>query len=524
VESSIGSLHGCDERATPSSCEVERALSLEHAQDVESGATDESASQEHVTREGSAEGDTDEEITPQLENLLVSDPAKDFSVTPVATSAAASQEPESSTEGGEIGAETVLVSTACGNDLSTSCAAKDTVASSEELDVDEPRNDSNAEEEDNHTEAEPLPTGETAVVATLESVPETLTEETRLAEPEQPADSSIVDEAPSFAAAQEPAEQAISSSPDATHDGASEPTGNSVEAATVSNDGSASVTSSYDHDDADMLRNFLTKVKANKAAKKSPRRKKSLPHSPLRLPLGALDSNLSPSPPGNEADPEPAEPSSPTRSKKVGSSTPIISAADSKSIRRSARTRLPVKEPPAGPSFIPVRRLGQDLAPADTTITLKRNEEKELAALTRVNTRKNKGTALSARELLAKQADQKDDPILRQKSLKEAFEEKKAKGSGGKSVSEKTGREKKVVMWAEELVHFQIVDGKKGVLGAEQDLKESVAVEETKAITAPAVKVGVRSRGVAAAAASAGARGGTAAPKRRLRGVGFATS
>jgi len=59
----------------------------------------------------------------------------------------------------------------------------------------------------------------------------------------------------------------------------------------------------FDHDDTDMLRNFLTRVKANKQQKQAhqfPRRKRSLPHSPIRLPLESMDTALSPSSPKSQ--------------------------------------------------------------------------------------------------------------------------------------------------------------------------------------------------------------------------------
>lgn len=178
-----------------------------------------------------------------------------------------------------------------------------------------------------------------------------------------------------------------------------------------------------------------------------------------------------------------------------------------RSIRRSGRTRLPVKEPPAVPSFIPVRRLGQDL---DTTITLKRSEEKELAALTRVNTRKNKGNALSALEVLSRKAEEREDPVLRQRLLKEVFEEKMEKSKQNK---DKKGREKKVVTWAEEIAQFQNLTRGKVEAAQEEQEKEKVSVaaggEEKKS---SAVRVGVRSKG-----ALGGALNGTPAPKRKMR-------
>ena len=202
---------------------------------------------------------------------------------------------------------------------------------------------------------------------------------------------------------------------------------------------------SYEDDDTDMLRKFLTRVKANKAAKAenlTPQRKRSLPHSPLRLPLGELDTNSSPSPlslkPKRELDAIDPSPS-PKRRKR----NDAVDEGNLKTIRRSGRTRLPVKSAaPGAPSLIPVRRLGKD---GDGTVTLRGSEEKELAALTRVNTRKNKG-AMGPAEVLLLRAAEKRDPVLKQRLLKEMFEEKK-KG--------KSGEKGKSVAWAEELTQFQ---------------------------------------------------------------------
>lgn len=205
----------------------------------------------------------------------------------------------------------------------------------------------------------------------------------------------------------------------------------------------------YLDDDTDMLRKFLTRVKASKAAKAenaTPQRKRSLPHSPLRLPLGDMDANASPSPLSLKAQDEVRgthhSPST-KRRKRDESVSGKEDAGESKTIRRSGRTRLPLKATPSAPSLIPVRRLGQE---GDSTVTLRRTEDKELAALTRVNTRKNKG-ALSPVEVLILKAAEKTDPVLKQRLLKEMFEEKQKKA--------KKNEKGKTVAWATELAQFQ---------------------------------------------------------------------
>ncbi|RDL40797.1 uncharacterized protein BP5553_00776 [Venustampulla echinocandica] len=264
---------------------------------------------------------------------------------------------------------------------------------------------------------------------------------------------------------------------------------------------------SYDHDDTDMLRNFLTRVKANKAAnagQTTQKRKRSLPHSPLRLPLGDPDgTNDSPSSPRAEDELD-VSLSTSSPSKRLKHNTPTSSAGDitqPKSVRRSGRTRLPVKAPLAAPSFIPVRRIGQE---GDNTITLKRNEEKELAALTRVNTRKNKGGALFPADVLTKKAEEKDDPVSRQRALKEVFDDRLQK--------QKRGKSRKSVVWAEELAQYQIIDGKnvkvkKGVDKNKGRRKAALDEEQT-----PAPRVRIRSKIAIGMAAN-----GTPAPTRKMR-------
>lgn len=265
------------------------------------------------------------------------------------------------------------------------------------------------------------------------------------------------------------------------------------------------LSTTYDHDDTDMLRNFLTRVKANKAAKAGthiPKRKRSLPHSPLRLPLGEADATISPSPPKMKDEFDVGLPG-PSPSKRRKRNNHVIvdeddTITEGKPTRRSGRTRLPaVKTPLGAPSHIPVRRLGQD---GDTTVTLKRNEEKELAALTRVNTRKNKGGSQSVPEVLAKKGQEKEDPVLRQRLLKEVFDDKAQKG--------KKEKKAKTVIWAEELTQYQTVEGRKldGNKEKEKESQKVAPAEEKKS----AVKVGIRSKIALGMAAN-----GTPAPKRK---------
>lgn len=232
---------------------------------------------------------------------------------------------------------------------------------------------------------------------------------------------------------------------------------------------------SYEDDDTEMLRKFVTRVKADKAAKAenaTPQRKRSLPHSPLRIPLGDIDASTSPSPPRASDEFDISSAPSPTkRRKRDESMTDKDAAGELKTIRRSGRTRLPVmKAPLAAPSLIPVRRLGQD---GDTTITLRRNEEKEIAARTRINTRKNKGGALTPAEVLILKAEEKTDPVLKQRFLKEMFEDKKKKG-------ETKSETRKSVAWAKELTQYQTVKKREKSKDKDKTSKGSSSAEKRK--------------------------------------------
>lgn len=228
----------------------------------------------------------------------------------------------------------------------------------------------------------------------------------------------------------------------------------------------APIFTSYDHDDTDMLLSFVSRVKAGKSANSAPapKRKRSLPHSPLKLPLGTItdEGSLSPPLPFEDFGLGLTEVTgSPSKRRRTGKSS-VDTAEEDVTPRRSTRsTRLPVKsggQPPTAPSFIPVRRLGGvDLtADGDKSLNLKRSEEKELAALTKVNTRKNKGSSAMPAAFLAKtkKGDDKEEVTMRQRALKELFEERKKKEGKGKCLS---------VRWAEELAQFREFNGASGI-------------------------------------------------------------
>jgi hypothetical protein len=208
----------------------------------------------------------------------------------------------------------------------------------------------------------------------------------------------------------------------------------------------------YDHDDTDVLLEFLNRVKADKAAKavQGPTKKKrSLPHSPLRLSLGdeGVDELASleiiPKYPFDVSVPT----ESPKKRRKTARAKEAEDTTEPQEFRRSGRTRLPVtKSLLPAPNFISIARTN-----GDTTINLKKDHDKELAALTRNNTRKNKGAALHPQALLMKQASGKESPASRHKALKEVFEEQAHRS---------IGKNKKSVVWAEELAQFQSLDKK----------------------------------------------------------------
>ncbi|CZT45018.1 uncharacterized protein RSE6_05290 [Rhynchosporium secalis] len=316
----------------------------------------------------------------------------------------------------------------------------------------------------------------------------------------------------------------------------------------------------YDQDDTDLLRNFLSKVKANKALKAEssiPKRKRSLPHSPLQIPLGTVEAEgFMPSPTREPKDDEfdvSLPTASPAKRRRRNENEVSVSRRplqeddttelEPQSIRRSNRTHLPIKAAPAAPSFIPVRRLGGHDG-ENSTVTLRQNEEKELAALTRVNTRKNKKGASHPLDWLAKKEKaaekEKEDPASKHKALKEVFDEKNYKP--------KPNKKGMSVVWAEELVEFQGEGGnlkktivpasvmssamtEKKVAGKEVEKEKekekerpilpgdekksalpTASISTATSTSKPSVKVGIRSKMTLGMAAN-----GTPAPKRKAR-------
>lgn len=255
---------------------------------------------------------------------------------------------------------------------------------------------------------------------------------------------------------------------------------------------------SYEQEDTDMLLSFVSRVKEAKKAAGIPKRKRSLPHSPLKLPLETIEDEGSTSPTPVQEAPSTGSPSKRRRSRVEEEPTP----------RRSTRTRLPVKtQLPAAPSFIPIRKLS-GVEYDDKSITVRRNEDKELATLTRVNTKRNKAAAVMPQVVL-EQLKSDQDPAARHRQLKEVFDER-----AKKDIKSKKGLS---VRWAEELVHFQEFNAATAIPNIAVNLsKEAKKVKldlepvEEEEPEKRRVRVGVRSKIALGMAAN-----GTPAPKRR---------
>ena len=147
-------------------------------------------------------------------------------------------------------------------------------------------------------------------------------------------------------------------------------------------------------DDTSMLKDFLNRAQARKAAQKPLLSAPDAPIpqlSPRRSPRkmhGSQDGYaLSP----RKSRKKPNRPSSPpgkTKPEAIDSDDDEEQTAEPASCRRSTRTRLPApaKAPPGAPSFIPVRR-----ADGTDPVVLQKSQAQELAVTTRANTRRNKG-------------------------------------------------------------------------------------------------------------------------------------
>ena len=225
-------------------------------------------------------------------------------------------------------------------------------------------------------------------------------------------------------------------------------------------------------DDTSMLKEFLNRAQAKKAAKKhilsvpdlsnAPKPQVSPRRSPRKA-LGSHDGNaLSPRKQRNILN-RPATPPGKPKLDAPDSDEVDEICEEVTSCRRSTRTRLPApsKTPPGAPSFIPVRR-----ADGADPVILHKSQAQELAMVTRANTRRNKG--------------QSKPPILVLQDLPAATTEIAL-------VTKQRAENAKTVDWAEKLASYQ-------------DAKDADEAEETR----PKVR---RMRGL-------GAANGTPAPKR----------
>lgn len=287
----------------------------------------------------------------------------------------------------------------------------------------------------------------------------------------------------------------------------------------------------HEDSETEMLRKFVTRVKADKDAKAAaaaraksrPKRRSgstgsitSATGSPIpkmdsltvlpsqRRPLGAKDLNQSPSP-GKKRKPREAvdidftkendrlakpslEDTSPPRPKRrrkrmeVETDSvfnpemdPTQDLTEKGSVRRSTRTRqtrIPLK--PTAPSangalsLIPVRLPGSsgmmqdlDIGPVSglNLASRHRNEEKDLATVTRVNTRKNKGSSVPPRAVLAMQMDDPTAWKMREVRAVHDAREARSTAAGGGEGDAQVIKVKKGVRWDETLARVQGEDG-----------------------------------------------------------------
>ena len=170
-------------------------------------------------------------------------------------------------------------------------------------------------------------------------------------------------------------------------------------------------------DDTSILKDFLSRAQAKKAAKfplLSPKVPKSLQESPRRSPRKTQrPQRVHTSSPLQTEDPTPrrniAQAGSPPNEFRLDTfnleGIDEEQVAEPASCRRSTRTRLPApsKTIPGTPSFIPVRR-----ADGTDPVVLHKSQAQELAITTRANTRRNKGQSkpppLALQELTVDQA------------------------------------------------------------------------------------------------------------------------
>ncbi|KAL9100346.1 MAG: hypothetical protein Q9163_004268 [Psora crenata] len=191
-------------------------------------------------------------------------------------------------------------------------------------------------------------------------------------------------------------------------------------------------------DDTSILKDFLNRAQARRAAREAIDGPKSLQRSPRRSPrkaLQVLNEATSSSVQLEELTPGrvPTRPATPTATSKID--FPAADdvggpAVEAPSCRRSARTRLPArsKPPPGAPSLIPVRR-----ADGTDPVVLQKSQAQELAIVTRTNTRRNKG--------------QSKPPLL-------ALQDLPVEDSGCLTTVKQGAGHAKTVVWADKLTRY----------------------------------------------------------------------
>lgn len=195
-------------------------------------------------------------------------------------------------------------------------------------------------------------------------------------------------------------------------------------------------------DDTSMLKDFLNRAQARKAARKPLLSAADAPipqNSPRRSPrkmYGSQDGQASSPEKSQNIANRPNTPPSKPRTDTFDSDDGEEHAAEPASCRRSARTRLPApsKAVPGAPSFIPVRR-----ADGTDPVVLQKSQAQELAVTTRANTRRNKGQ--SKPPLLALQDLPTETADLEMMTAKERVETAKS------------------VAWAERLASYRDAKG-----------------------------------------------------------------
>lgn len=229
------------------------------------------------------------------------------------------------------------------------------------------------------------------------------------------------------------------------------------------------------------------------------------------------------------ADPTPSPSPEPDT---LASSGPANNTAPRRSTRTSARiSRSRVALRPTAPSansiafsMVPMRLQGMGMGTVDDEAALEahlaatararqqRSEEKDLAAVTRVNTRKNKAGAVPPQMVLARQAE--DPAGWRMRELKGVFEAREANKEKREGGGAKKGKE---VRWAEDLVSYHqcevVVADRDDVAMGDGDAMEGVMEGDEIAEAEPIVKAEARpkavKKAVVVAAPASGAAGST---------------